>query len=193
MQDRIQQLQANMELGLEETNLIPDPIQRYDRSIKLISKAIEDLKSFIGSYAFQNTAEEILYFKTLCSVFYSPHFYFTKVYDIELLKRSAGRKNLHRRYDHDLKEIELFFAKNNDLCKYHYAGLTYLDEQLFTRKNGHQWIIEDLSPVIDANFTLASYKVSWIIANQKYRCYLEKELKRLDDPLDDTTGLKSEW
>src|SRR5260221_841507 len=83
MQERIQQLQANMELGLEETNLIPDPVQRYDRCVKLISKAIDELKGLIASYTFQSTDEEIYYFKTACPVFYSKHFYFIKVYDIE--------------------------------------------------------------------------------------------------------------
>ena len=186
MQEVIQQLQANMELSLEETNLIPDPVQHYDRCIKLVSKAIEELKGLVRLYIFQNVDEEIHYFKSVCPVFYSKHFYFIKVYDIELLKCSAGKKNLRWKYDHDLREIELFFAQNRDLSKYYYGSLTYLDEQLFTRRKGHQGVIEDLSPVIDANFTLASYKISWIIANQKYRCYLEKELKRLDAPLGDT-------
>lgn len=185
MKEVIQQLQANMELSLEETNLIPDPVQRYDRCIKLVGKAIEELKGLIGSYTFQNAEEEIHYFKSVCPVFYSKHFYFIKVCDIELLKCSTGKKNLRWKYEHDLREIELFFIQNRDLCKYYYGSLTYLDEQLFTRRNGHQGIIEDLSPVIDPNFTLASYKVSWIIANQKYRCFLEKELKRLDNPLGD--------
>ncbi len=173
-------------MGLEETSLIPDPIQRCDRSVKLISRAIDELKSFMASYRFQNPAEEIHYFKTVCPSFYSKHFYFIKVFDIELLKCSAGKKNLHWKYDHDLREIELFFNQNSDLCKYYYGSLTYLDEQLFTRRNSHQGVIDYLSPVIDANLTLATYKVSWILANQDYRHYLENELKRLDAPLADT-------
>lgn len=182
MQEVIQHLQANMELSLEEANLIPDPVQRYERCIKLVSDVIGELKRLIASYTFQSIDEETHYFKTLCPVFYSKHFYFIKVFDIELLKRSASKKNLRRKYDHDLREIELFFGQNRELSKYYYGRLTNLDEQLFTRQNGHQGVIEDLSPVIDANFTLASYKISWIIANQKYRYYLEKELNRLDHP-----------
>lgn len=188
MQEVFQQLQANMELSLEKTNLIPDPVQRYDRRIKLVSKAIDELKDLISSYIFQSTDEEIHYFKTLCPVFYSRHFYFIKVYDIELLKCSEGKKSLRWKYDHDLREIELFFTQNRELCKYFYGSQTYLDEQLFTRRNRHRGVIEDLSPVIDANFTLASYKVSWIIANQKYRCYLEKEITRLEHTDENVQG-----
>ncbi|WP_431217156.1 RteC domain-containing protein [Puia sp. P3] len=182
MQEVFQQLQANMELSLEETNLIPDPVDRYGRCIKVVCQAIDEIKGLISSYIFQTADEEIHYFKDICPVFYSKHFYFTKIYDIELLKRSAGKKNLRWKYDHDLREIELFFIQNQGLTKYFYGSLTYLDEQLFTRRNGHQGIVEDLSPVIDPNLTLSTYKVSWIIANQKYRSYLQKELHRLDHP-----------
>ena len=171
-----------MELSLEETNLIPDPVQRYDRSRKLVRKTIDELKGFATSNAFQSTSEEIQYFKTVCPIFYSKYFYFNRVYHVEVLKRSAGKKSLRWMYNHDLREIELFFSQNQDMCMYYYENLSHRDEELFTRQSSRQGIIEDLSPVIDANFTLASYKISWIIANEKYRCYLEKECKRLDNP-----------
>jgi len=186
MQEVFQQLQAKMELSLEETNLIPDPVERYGRCIKLVSESIDEIKGIFSSYTIRTLEEEIHYFKDICPVFYSRHFYLTKVYDIELLKRSAGKKNLRWKFDHDLREIELFFTQNQGLSKYFFGNLTYLDEQLFTRRNGQQGLIEDLSPVIDPNFTLATYKVSWIIANQKYRSYLQKELHRLDHPDENT-------
>jgi len=188
MQEVFQQLQAKFELSLEETNLNPDPVERYDRCVKLVGRAIEELKGTVASQSFQSKDEEIYYFKSVCPVFYSKHFYFIKVYDIELLKCSTGKKSLRWKYDHDLREIELFFSQNRELCKYFYGNLTYLDEQLFTRTDGRLGVIEDLSPVIDPNFTLASYKFSWIIANQKYRIYLEKELNELDHPQESKIG-----
>src|SRR5579859_920381 len=182
MQEVFQQLQANMELSLEETNLIPDPVKRYDRCLKLVNEAIDELKAHIASHPFQSTAEEIHYFKTVCPVFYSKHFYFTRVYVIERLKRSARKKNLRKTYIHDLKEIELFFSQNIEICDYYYEALAYRDQEFFTRQSRHEGIIEELSPVIDANLTIKSYKISLIIANEKYRAYLEDEIKRLDNP-----------
>jgi len=182
MQERIQKLQAKMELGLEEINQVPDPIRRYDLSIKLLSSTIEELKAFIATYSFQDKDEEINYFRNVAPVFYSKDFYFIKVYEIEILKRTTSRENLRLIYDQELKEIDYFFARNNEFCRYYYAGAAYLDDRIFSRHNGKNWPLDGLSPVLDSNFSIASHKISWIIANEKYRCYLEKEMDRLNRP-----------
>jgi hypothetical protein len=182
MLEVIQQLQANMELGLEETNLILDPVHRFERCTKLVIRAIDELKALVNSNSFPSPEEEIHYFKAVCPSFYGNHFYFTKVYAIERLKRSARKKNLRKTFNHDLKEIELFFSQNKETCDYFYESLTYRDQELFRRDGSHEGVIEELSPVIDVNLTITSYKISLIIANEKYRVYLQDELKRLDSP-----------
>lgn len=182
MLEVFQQLLAKMELSLEETNLILDPVQRFDRCSKLVIRAIDQLKGYINSYSFRSPEEEIHYFKTVCPAFYSKHFYFTKVYNIERLKRSARKKNLRKTYNHDLKEIELFFSQNKETCDYYYENLTYRDDEFFRRERRLEGVIEELSPVIDVNLTITSYKISLIIANEKYRVYLQGELKQLDSP-----------
>ncbi len=182
MQERIQKLQAKMELGLEEINQVPDPIQRYDLSIKLLSSTIEELKAFIATYSFQDKDEEINYFRNVAPVFYSKDFYFIKVYEIEILKRTTSRENLRLIYDQELKEIDHFFARNNEFCRYYYTAAAFLDDRIFSRHSGKNWPLDGLSPVLDTNFSIASYKISWIIANEKFRCYLEKEMNRLNRP-----------
>jgi len=182
MLEVFQELQANMELGLEETNLILDPVHRFERCTKLVIRAIDQLKGLVNSYSFQSPEEEIHYFKTVCPAFYSKHFYFTKLYAIERLKRSARKKNLRKTFNHDLKEIELFFSQNKETCDYFYESLTYRDHEFFRRDWTHEGVIEELAPVIDVNLTITSYKISLIVANEKYRVYLQDELKRLDSP-----------
>src|SRR5579859_6949512 len=165
MQEEIRKLQARMEVELEEIGRVGNPIERYTLSITRVHHSIQELRAFLGSYTFENKNEEINYFRSVCPEFYSKHFYFTKVYNIELLKSSTSKESLRSVYEHDLKEIDLFFIHNNDFCRYYFSGSTYLDEQLFTRHDGNRWPYDDLSPVMDSNFSIASYKVSWIIAN----------------------------
>jgi hypothetical protein len=61
-----------------------------------------------------------------------------------------------------------------------------MDESLFTHHTPEGWVLEDLSAIIDSHFSIASYRVAWILAYEQYRHYLEQELKGLDQPETDT-------
>lgn len=183
MQEQIQKLQAKMDMELDEMSQLADPIERYVFSIKAVIGTIEELKTFISAYQFQDKKEEINYFRVISPNFFSKYFYFLKVYNIELLKKSTSKDNLRMVYDHELKGIDLFFTRNDDFCRQYYLGSPFQDERAFIRhSDASQWALDDLAPVIDDSFTVASYKVSWIIANQRYRLYLEREMRRMAVP-----------
>jgi hypothetical protein len=182
MESSINSFYQGLSKTLDSLVAEPDPIKRHDQSVKAIHQALANLKTFLHLNPIQTVMEEIQYFKYLAPLFYSEYFYHIKAYDVELLKRSTSKENIRAVLDHDLKEIDLFFARNADFCKYYHIGTTYLDEQIFTRHDGNRWPLDDLSFVIDTNFCLASYKISWILANEKYRRYLEQEIERLNNP-----------
>jgi hypothetical protein len=197
MQAQIQTLLANLELSLEEINGEKDPIQKAYRAIEVISRSIEELRSLSSKFVFQSKLEEIQYFKITLPSFYYKFFYFSKVHEIEVLKKGKSRDTLRHDFDYELKEIEQFYNRNNDFFRYYYSSSTDLDEQIYSRNNRSFWPFENLVPIIDGNFSIASYKISWLMAYEKYRLYLEKEIDRLNNPQTDEEQKKTspsfEW
>ena len=175
-----EQLSANLESHTAEADLV----KRYDGCVKSIEETLAELKKYLHIHPFSNREEEIKYFKQLAPLFYSLHFYYIKIYDAELFKRCASLENIRMLFEHGLQEIDLFFFRNNEFCKYYYTRATFLDEQLFVRYDSRIWPFEDLSLVMDAEFSMGSYKVSRILAYEKYRIYLQREILRLDKPDD---------
>ena len=54
-----------------------------------------------------------------------------------------------------------------------------LDEQFFRKGVPANWMLEEEAVLIDNNFSLGSYRLSWIKANAEYRLFLGEEKMRL--------------
>ena len=52
--------------------------EQYKASIILCKKAMAKLKNYISSYSFENTEDEIYFFKIIKPQFYSKYIYFIK-------------------------------------------------------------------------------------------------------------------
>ena len=163
------------EITLSE-NIIPD---QYRTSIKVCKKAMNKLKNYISSYAFESTAEEVHFFKDIKPKFYSKYIYFINVNNFSLQKPTGGQ-NIQQDYiQMHLTELKTFFNHNRAFYTYFRSGMTQMDEIYYTRGGFDVHAeLEDFEE--DEQYSTShDYKLSKIIANEKFQDYLNLELAKL--------------
>jgi RteC protein len=173
MERMVSEREARLEAALQEIGNEKNPVLRYDRSMAEVRAAIGDLKEYLQANPFAGMAEEIFYFRELAPRIYSRLFYFMKIHQVESFRQYASAARFQETLESELQGIEDFFLRHNDICRYYYQQTRYWDEQLFTRRGRADWPVDDISIVLDADFSLGSYWVSWIRANERYRGWLE--------------------
>ncbi|MGF7072354.1 RteC domain-containing protein [Mucilaginibacter sp. 3215] len=169
-----------MENQLAEITLSGQPpTEQYKQSIKVCKKAMTKLKNYISSYAFENTAEEVNFFKEIKPQFYSKYIYYINVYNF-LTQRPTGGENIQQDYiKMHLFELKTFFDHNRAFYSYYRSGNTLLDEVYYTRGGFDVHAeLEDFEE--DEQYSTShDYKLSKIIAHEKFQEYLNLELARL--------------
>lgn len=165
-------------------------------SIKVAKKAMAKLKNYISSYAFENTEEEIEFFKITKPLFYSKYIYFINVYNFMMQKPPGGDDVLRTYINHELTDLKRFFDHNHSFYQYYRSGSTQMDEIYFTRGGFDVHVeLEDFEED-ELYSTSHDYKLSKIIANEKFQDYLILELERLNksaDTADVTVHLALIW
>lgn len=179
MERMVSEMERALEIALAEIGREKNAVLRYDRSVKQVQAGIEGLKEHLRITPFTGMAEEIFYFRELAPRFYSRLFYFMKLQQVESFRLYASAARFREALERELQGIEDFFLRHNDICRYYYQQTYYWDEQLFTRRGRVNWPTDDISVILDADFCLGSYWVSWIKANERYRVWLEGELRAL--------------
>lgn len=167
---------------MSKLNAEVNPVHRYDQCVRLIKSVIGELRTTISSYNFRDGAEEISYFKTLAPPFYSEHFYYSKLLTGELHRLSGTKEDRKSFQEQELQEIGRFFLVNGDFIRYHYSGSTGLDEKYFTRGAAGFWTPDEIADVLDQLFCLGSYKLSRLLGYERYRSWLETEIRLSEDP-----------
>jgi len=151
--------------------------ERLKGAIKICKKALFILKRFISSYFFDNMEDEILFFKQIKPLFYSQYIYYISLYNFLLKKPTGGDQNIKEYIDTELADLKRFFDHNQGFYQYYRAQLSHLDSIYFTR--GCIDIYSELEDFQgDEMFsTTHDYKLSKIIANEKFQEYLGKQLQ----------------
>ncbi|QXV64007.1 RteC domain-containing protein [Mucilaginibacter sp. 21P] len=155
------------------------PTEQYRSSIMICKKAMTKLKRYISTYAFADTAEEIHFFKEVKPLFYSKYIYFINVYNY-LMQLPAGGEDALRSYiNFQLTDLQRFFDSNKAFYQYYRSGSTQMDAVYFTRGGFDvQMELEDFEE--DEQYSTShDYKLSKIIANEKFQDYLNLELARI--------------
>lgn len=166
---------AALEKQLTEVN---EPRQ----AIMICKKAMAKLKNCISSYAFESPAEEIYFFKEVKPKFYSKYIYYISVYNY-LMQKPAGGAEIQQAYIlMHLAEIKTFFDHNRVFYAYYRGGMTQLDEAYFTRGGFDVHVeLEDFEE--DEQYSTShDYKLSKLIANEKFQDYLNLEMTKLNAP-----------
>jgi hypothetical protein len=156
--------------------------EQYRSSIIICKKAMTKLKRYISNYSFENTADEIHFFKEVKPLFYSKYIYFINVYNY-LIQQPAGGEDAVRSYiNFQLTDLQRFFDSNKAFYQYYRSGGTQMDTVYFTRGGFDvQMELEDFEE--DEQYSTShDYKLSKIIANEKFQDYLNIELAKLGNP-----------
>ena len=152
--------------------------EQYKTSITLCKKAMAKLKNYISSYSFEDKEDEIHFFKTVKPQFYSKYIYFINVYNF-IMQRPLGGDDILKDYiNYELADIKRFFDHNQAFYQYYRSGSTQMDEVYFTRGGFDVHVeLEDFEED-ELYSTSHDYKLSKIIANEKYLDYLNLELQK---------------
>jgi hypothetical protein len=131
------------------------------------------VKQIIRRYEFENTAEEIDFFKNCKPKFTSEIIYYELLYHFELFRTPEGIKNLLLR---EKKRLPRLILAHADFFDYYKKGETYLDDQYFLRCVHKVKKPENLS-VYDEETTKSSHDqlIAQFIALEKYYHYLDEK------------------
>ena len=174
----IETLQENIrELSME----IDNPIVFSELAIKLSLDSLSKLKNYVLKNPFQNTEEEINFFKNVKPRILSILTYHNSIFRIETKKPNGGEKIIRKYYEAELAKLKNYFENNLEFYKYYRTGSNYLDNHYFLRgKYDIKLSLDTYFFESDHSFTTShDYKVAKIIANDQLQVYLENELAEL--------------
>ncbi|QQL50164.1 RteC domain-containing protein [Mucilaginibacter ginkgonis] len=169
-----------LENQLNELSLNGEPIaDQYRMSILICKKAMAKLKNYISTYSFKNNEDEIYFFKVVKPQFYSKYIYFVSVYKFIMQMPPGGEDILKDYVSSELADIKRFFDHNQTFYQYYRSGASQMDEIYFTRGGfAVQVDLEDFEE--DEKYSTShDFKLSKIIANEKYQDYLNQEMQKL--------------
>lgn len=152
----------------------------YNAIIKL-KQIIDDLRKKIVCCNFQNTEEEIKFFKEQKPEILSKLLFFNKIYQIEI-KFPNGSNLVAENYLHkELDNLTFFFERNLDFYQYYRSKSTVYDAYYFIRGNDNFYLMSDSSqldrdPLFSTGY---DYKVAKILANEMLRIYLNKRIQNI--------------
>ena len=150
--------------------------------VDYLQEILGELKTFIISYPFASTEEEIHFFKELKPLLASKIIYYNTVYKIEV-RFPSGSEDVQRDYLlSETDRISKSFQRNLAFYQYHRTKATYLDRQYFMRgKPDIQIIVASFYYETDPQFSTShDFKVAKILANELLEIYLTNRLHELE-------------
>lgn len=171
----------------EENSLI-----RLKLAISKTRKALRILRSFIIRYTFNTVQEEIKFFKSIKTLFFSLHIFHVYRYTIETGTPANQDELLRDYYINELNFLQKFFDQHTYEHQYYLLQATELDEHYFTRQKSSTILPAD-EQVPDPLFSTShDYLFSRIRAFkllQDHLCYaiskLDRKPKSLADQIPD--------
>jgi hypothetical protein len=193
-----ERLYTALENQLNEVSVNDDSLaDQYKSSIMLCKKAMAKLKNHISSYSFESIEEEIHFFKAVKPQFYSKYIYFINVYNFIMQKPTGGDDIVKEYLTYELTDLKRFFDHNHSFYLYYRSGSTQMDELYFTRGGFDVHVELEYFEEDELYSTSHDYKLSKIIANEKYQDFLNLELQKTllheQEPLEVGLELPLTW
>lgn len=181
------------EVSINEESLV----EQYRTSILLCKKAMAKLKNYISSYSFESIEEEIHFFKVVKPQFYSKYIFYINVYNFIMQKPTGGDDIVKEYITYELTDLKRFFDHNHSFYQYYRSGSSQMDEIYFTRGGFDVHVeLEDFEED-ELYSTSHDYKLSKVIANEKYQDFLNLELQKIllhdEDPPEMGLELPLTW
>lgn len=157
-------------------------IAQTQQAYTICRSVLEQLRSHIIAYTFQDQSEEIQFFKVIKPKFQGLLIFYNKKLKIELRKPIGSHSSLKHYYRKELFKLKIFFENYIDLYQYYRSGVDFLDAEYFLRSREPKSFVVH-SPYLDgdANFSTGyDFLVSKMLANEKLADFLNDQLESLD-------------
>lgn len=175
----ISQINVEIETYCVDSNISSDKALHM---INFIRPLFEELRGFIHQYTFQDTNEEIIFFKDIKPFILSKLIYFNDIYLLELRKPNGCKEVLKEYYKKKQTAITEFCNANLDFYQYYRSKSTHLDRYYFLRghenyKLCHNCGMFDKDPLFS---TCCDHKVARMLAYDILEIYLQQRLQEVE-------------
>ncbi|MEQ1586220.1 MAG: RteC domain-containing protein [Cyclobacteriaceae bacterium] len=163
----LNRMKSQLDLLMEETL---DEVSRIQQSRQVVYTILCDLRSFVHTYSFKNTDEEIRFFRHSKPFITSRFLYFQTRLEIKLhepILEEARKRFLETR----LLNLQAFQYQHNAFYMYCVSAETCFDTQYFTRQSVFQ------NPDLDKTFSTGYDSLyATLLANEEVKKFLVNQL-----------------
>lgn len=164
----------------------PLTIEKSLEMIQFLKKTLTDIKTELLLIGFENSNEEVFFFKNIKPIILGKLIFYNKIYRIETnCPINAFNKNEYylEKISELNKEYEKYF-RNNDFYKYYQANRVDRDLEYFTLGQINLLVgINSFAFEIDPLFsTYYDYKLARILANTHLINYLQEQISYSNEP-----------
>ena len=150
--------------------------------INFIKPLFEELREFTHQYTFQDTNEEISFFKDTKPFILSKLIYFNDIYTLELRKPNGSKEVLKEYYKKKQTAITEFCNINLDFYQYYRSKAIHLDKYYFLRGHEnyqlcHNCGMFDKDPLFS---TCSDHRVAKMLAYDMLEIYLQQRLQDVE-------------
>ena len=156
-------------------------IESTEKAIGLCNKAILELRDIVLKNGFQNTAEEIYFFKQVKPRVFSKFILYTEIFNIESNKPDADVKVQIKYLRDKLQKFCIINKEDKALFQYYKRGKTFSDHLYFLRGNeSHRIHIDHIPNHVDPEFTTGyDNTLAKIMACEQLKEYVDNKIQIL--------------
>ena len=158
-----------------------DKLQESIKMLVVLERGLDELKTYLLSYSFDDISDEIYFFKETKPRLYSLLIYYRDLYYIEMRMPIGSSKDKIKHLEDAQNRIKYFFNMNIDFYQYYRSKSTHLDQYYFLRgKQNSELFFDPLYFERDTNFSSCrDHTVAKILANDMLSKYLNQKIQQL--------------
>ena len=144
----VERLFEEMELSLKEVaKEASSEIQKAEKCGRVVHAILLKLKRFMSGYQFNDSTEEIRFFKEYKPLFYKEMIFYSELTYFES-RRPLGNKDIVKGYyHHAMDQIQDFFARKHQLYIYHQLDRLIWMSSCFCEAP-NQYLLSRITPLI---------------------------------------------
>lgn len=180
---RIEKLRSELSIALDESNQIENPFEKLTAVLELVERAIAGLNELMEIEDFENSEEEIHFFKNI-----KPQVIALKIeeiinYNIVVNKPIGPLDAEVDYYKREIESLQSFFRLNAFHYQYYRTKATAFDELFFLRESGPLPIPSTEIQMADNHYTTPmSYLFGKFIAYENIQNLLREKIFELTNP-----------
>ncbi|WP_276481018.1 RteC domain-containing protein [Paraflavitalea pollutisoli] len=159
-----------------------DVLRIAENMLSYLKDSLQELRKFVSDNKFLDEEEEVEFYKRHLPGILRYFFYYVKLYSLELrlltLEDSARKKTLKS----ERKDVDKWVRKNEGFFRYYRSGAISMDKKFYLKGSRDNNLITDPGQWLfdDEFLTVPAYLTGEFLAYERYRIYLDNELKFFD-------------